>query len=203
MSTNFKSLMGKFTSSSPRERILLLALVGTIAVAGTYWLTVTDDTSNAAGNPPVNIAKPQPAKPKNTLTAAPAGEQAMRNPFLPPAEFQVFDDKKDPLDKTDNPISTTGKQVTATPPKAKDYSNLDALLKGTGKSTDTKASVGRPGLVGIVEGAGKRVAIIQYGGESRSYGIYERIGPYQVTSISSSSVILSGPAGRTVLAVGR
>jgi hypothetical protein len=198
MSINLKSLMSKYNSSSPREKMMVLALAGTIAVGGTYWLTVLYDTSNTKGNPPssTTVAKPQPAKPTQQLALA--QETGTRNPFLPPSEFQLDSSAMPPIQKVNQPGST--------PPfkPIKDYTDLDRrLLEGTGKKQDSKVQNGRPGLVGIVEGADKRIAIIQYGGNSRSYGIYERIGPYQITSISSSSVILSGPAGRTVLAVGR
>lgn len=206
MSTNFKSLMGKYNFSSPRERILLLTLAGTIAIAGTYWLTAENDTSNAAGTPPsVKPAVKAPVKPEAQLPLlAISSDQAMRNPFLPPLEYQQHEEGKAPAIKPGDTSRVPSKPERSTPPsKPKDYSNLDALLRGTGKNSEPQAQTGRPGLVGIVEGAGKRLAIINYGGDSRSYGNYERIGPYQITSISSSSVILSGPAGRTVLAVGR
>ncbi|MCE5285450.1 MAG: type II secretion system protein M [Pelosinus sp.] len=212
MSINLKSLMSKYNSSSPRERILLLALAGVVAVAGAYWLTtIPDDTSNSAGNPPASttVAKPQPAKVMNNMPQLAMTQEGMRNPFLPPAEFQQFDVQGMPANEKlsqpgNGPANVPSQQWRSTTPnRTKDYTNLDALLRGTGKTPDTRIQDGRPGLVGIVEGAGKRLAIIQYGGDSRSYGIYERVGPYQVTSISSSSVILSGPAGRTVMAVGR
>lgn len=200
-----KSLMGKYNSSSPRERVMVLALAGVIAVAGAYWLT-TNDTSDTAGNPPPakSVVKSQMAKsaansPQFAMTQA----QGTRNPFLPPAEFQQFDNNDVLKDKMPQPGNVPGQLWPGTTAAKKDYSNLDKLLSGSGKTPAAQFQNDRPGLVGIVEGAGKRLAIISYGGDSRSYGIYERVGSYQVTSISSSSVILSGPAGRTVLAVGR
>jgi hypothetical protein len=203
MSNKVKSFMGKHNPSSPREKFMLLALAGTIAVAGAYYLTASEDMSNTAGSPPPpkSVVKAQKAKPAtNSPQLAMATEPGTRNPFLPPAEFQAADTKDTPTDKTGQP-SQPGQSTHTSNPKS-NYNNLDKLLTGTGKPTSIVQNE-RPALVGIVEGAGKRLAIITYDGDSRSYGVYERVGSYQVTSISSSSVILSGPAGRTVLAVGR
>ena len=133
--------------------------------------------------------------------------------------FQTAADVPAPLPAVKAPLSAS----TAAPPvpvvPVKNYGNWeeikDPFLQQNANRPETllagpaaAASGGKtpaeplPILTGIVIGT-EPVAIIRWGGKSKSYQLRERVGEYIVTAIEPQSVTLQGPAGSRTLQVGR
>ncbi len=117
--------------------------------------------------------------------AMPKGYQpefAVRDPFLAPPEYRQPDNgaNKNILSAENTPSTV----------KAKPHSS-------------SKQPNARLSLDGVVGGGNARVAIIRYGGNSRSYQIGDFIGPYRLTAVDEDSATLWGPDDKLVLIVGR
>ncbi len=157
-----------------------VVVIGGLLLAGTVILYFKLFSSAAAPVAPLPARPAQitglPSQP--TALKGYAQGETMRDPFALPPELQ---------------------QATPAMPRS--------LGSGGGSSGYTapvhESSPMLPQLNGVVSAGATRMAVLQYGAESRSYRVHERIGPYELTAVSDNSVTLLGPSGKIVLAVGR
>ena len=126
-----------------------------------------------AAGPAAAAAKP--STPRMPEGPAVSG-QAMRDLFAPPAGYAAL-------------LSSQAK---------------NAAPQATGSGGERSFSHGPlPMLTGVIQGDGTRVAILRNGAISRSYRVGQAAGEYRIAAIGDNSVTLSGPAGTTVLTMGK
>ncbi|GBG57965.1 hypothetical protein SPFL3102_01685 [Sporomusaceae bacterium FL31] len=172
------SLKEFIANLEPRQRILAVAVVATlIVVVVTLSLTPelpVNEGQIAQSLPVKNKAPSQPVMPQGYQA-----EAVLKDPFAIPAGFQKRDE-----------------QSAGAMNQANNLQDKPQL----GGNNDRNAV---PSLTGIVGGAAKQLAIIEYKTESRSYQVNDVIGPYLVSAIYDHSVVLAGPSGKLTLTLGR
>ncbi|MBP2639060.1 MAG: hypothetical protein H6Q66_11 [Firmicutes bacterium] len=145
---------------------------------------------NSAVSAPPAVSKVQSAAPAKAPAVRPVPEKReakeMRDPFAAPAEF-----RQESAVNGQAQAAAAGSVSGVAAPVAADANGLRA------------AKAALPVLQGIAASGGQRMAVLQVGGQSRSYRLLERAGPYEVIAIEKDSVTLSGPDGKTVLAMER
>lgn len=159
-----------------RQRYLLLAGAGTILVA-TISLFGFSDNQPAATVPP-GAGKPKTAAVQPALPGGYTAPPTMRDPFAPPPGF--------------------GKPVGMPQPGGNQSGPAAVPMPGP-----KPAPAALPLLMGVVSGGDRQMAIIHYDNVSRSYYPGQLIGPYQLVRVDANSVIVQGPGGQQVLALGR
>ena len=164
-----------------RQRYLLLAGAGTILVAAISLFGFPDDNQPAATIPP-GAGKPKTTAVQPALPGGYTAPQAMRDPFAPPPGFGKPD-----------------KTVVMPPPGGNQTGPAAVPVPGPKPA----APAALPLLVGVVSGGDRQMAIISYDNVSRSYYPGQLIGPYQLVRVDANSVIVQGPGGQQVLALGR
>jgi len=149
---------------------------------------------NSAVSAPPAVGKAQsavPAKaPANVAVVRPVPQKrdlgALRDPFAAPPEFrQEPAVSGQPQAVAAGPVPGAAGMVAAAKPELRTQKTAPPMLQGIASSGD------------------QRMAVLQLGSESRSYRLLERAGPYEVIAIEQDSVTLSGPDGKTVLAMER
>jgi len=135
--------------------------------------------SAAAANVPANVPAVRPVPGKRDLGA-------LRDPFAAPPEFR----QESAVNGQPN-AAAAGPVYSVAAPAGGDKNGLRA------------AKAAPPVLQGIASSGDQRMAVLQLGSASRSYRLLERAGPYEVIAIEQDSVTLSGPDGKTVLAMER
>ena len=137
---------------------------------------------NSAVTAPPLVSKAQPAASVNMPAVRPVPEKreagTLRDPFAAPAEYRQT-------------------------PAADGQEKLAAVNGRKPALQTTKAVSVLPVLQGIASSGDQRRVVLQLGAESRSYGLLEQAGAYEVVEIEKDSVTLSGPGGRVVLAMER
>jgi hypothetical protein len=166
---------------------LAVVVIAALLLAGTTILYL-NTFSPAAAPPSLQPAHPLqitglPAKP--TVLKGYAQEATMRDPFALPLELQQTAIPRGPAPGAGGLGSGGAGGYVAS---ARESAPLLPTL---------------PKLSGVVSTGNFRMAVLQYGTESRSYRVNEHIGPYELIAVSDDSVTLSGPEGKIVLTVGR
>ncbi|QDR80333.1 hypothetical protein [Sporomusa termitida] len=158
-----------------RQRYLVLAGTGIILAAAIALLGLPDNQPATRVTP--GAVKPQAAVVQPAMPGGYTAPQTMRDPFAPPPGF--------------------GKPAI-TPPPGSIQPGPAMAPPGT-----TPAQTALPLLVGVVSGGDRQMAIIIYNNTSRAYYPGQEIGPYQLIQVDANSVIVQGPGGQQVLALGR
>lgn len=176
---------------SLREKAILLSLLILINLALILQL---DANPPPISSLPTTSLLPAPAEKKaaaSELTAktptartlSPSSES--RDPFRPPAGLKPI-----PV-RPEEPAQPTGTQNNTVASVAPSKAKADAVVIA-------------PVLTGIMtDGSDKRLAIIEYDGNSRYYHLYDAIGPFTLTDIGADQVTLSGPDKSLQLALRR
>ncbi|SMD06489.1 hypothetical protein [Sporomusa malonica] len=180
MSAFIEKLNAWYENLPMRQRYLVMAGIGIILAAGISLFVLPEKQ-------PINSVVPSMAKQKSVdvLPAMPTGytTQTMRDPFAPPLGFG----------KPERPII---------PPQTGNQPIPATAIQGRTVSQDTSKET-LPLLMGVVSGGNRQMAIINFNNVSRSYHPGQDIGPYKLVKVDTNSVIVQGPGGRRVLALGR
>lgn len=180
MSAFIDKLNNWYENLPMRQRYLIVAGIGIVLIAGISVLASPEKQ-------PINsvissVAKPksadiQPTMPKGYTT------QTMRDPFAPPPGFGKPEKLIAIPQAGYRPVHDIPVQERIVP---QDFSKEPLPL-----------------LMGVVSGGNRQMAIINYNNISRSYYPGEEIGAYKLVKVDSNSVVVQGPGGRRVLALGR
>lgn len=162
-----------------RQRYLVMAGTGIILAAAIALLGLPDKPPATRVTP--GAVTPQAAVVQPSMPGGYTAPQTMRDPFAPPPGFGQPDKPAAILRPGSNPSGPD----PAPPAGAK------------------PAPAALPRLVGVVAGGDRQMAIIHYDNTSRSYYPGQEIGPYQLLQVDANSVIVQGPGGQQVLALGR
>lgn len=186
----------KFKALSAREKIAIGGLLAAIFMALGMYLSA-GDTDTVQVGPKKIVAQPVKKQPIENSTKPPQddpgknevlGDTAFQeNPFLPPLQY-----RRKP-DNIQQPIESKAADIKVKPIESYKIMNNRQL---PGQKAQGAA---RPVLMGIAHGAGQAKAVISYGGNSAAYAANDFVGSYQITSITSNAVILSGSVGSLVL----
>ena len=180
--SSFKIWWEKRTS---REKTLLLLFLIIMNILLFFQLNNNFSSEQATVNtpppPPTVTAAQTPSK-----GVLPAAETipgtVLRNPFQPPAGLTPVEPSR--------PAGTPSNHYTGN-------GNIPA-------DTHAKATVPLPRLTGIITSeSGKKLAIVEYNGTSRYYGLYDEIGAFNISAISATGITLSGPDGSRQLTLRR
>ena len=167
------NMAGFINKFTSKQRLTAMVVFGVVLVGLFYY----NDSSEVAVAPPLvkqGIPVASAGGPKIPQGYEPG--QIVRDPFAIPKEFEP----------------------------AKPHISANGVPSDPGAAGRIGAgSSAIPTVNGIVGGDGRWMAVIQYGAESRSYKVQDYVGPYQVTAITSNTVTISGPGGRSVLMVGK
>lgn len=174
MNGSLKEFIAKL---EPRQRILAAAVVATLIVVVVNFSLTPELPVNGEQVPrslPIKNKIPsQPVMPQGYQA-----EAVVKDPFAIPAGFQKRDEQAvaamNPANLQDKPQIPANKEQSMV-----------------------------PSLTGIVGGAAKQLAIMEYKTESRAYQVNDAIGPYLVSAIYDRSVVLAGPGGKLTLTLGR
>lgn len=173
-----ESLKELIANIEPRQRILVIAVVATlIVVAANFFLTPENPANGGQVTQSLPVKNKAPSQP-----IMPQGYQAeavIKDPFAIPAGYQKKDDQ-------------AGSSINTAVNHPQDKPQIGG---------NERNSI--PSLTGIVGGAAKKLAIIEYKTESRAYQVNDVIGPYLVSAIDDHSVVLAGPSGKLTLMLGR
>lgn len=175
-------------SRSSREKIMLLLLLLLFNAALFFQLSNNHfpETPSAETNPARQASAPTPKVPQPITASAalPTSANNLRDPFRPPAGLNVL-------------------PTTAEPPLSNGFTS-SAAVSSEATSGNAKPAASPPRLTGIiVSESGKKLAIIEYNGNSRYYGLYDEIGSSNVSAITSDSITLTGPNGSRQLTLRR
>lgn len=174
-----ESLKGLLVNMEPRQRILGVAVVATLIVAAVnFFLTPGTSVKGEQVTQALPVKNKMPSQP--VMPQGYRAEAVVKDPFAIPGEYQKKDD-----------------QAVSSMNAAANYLQDKPQFGG---SNDSKPL---PSLTGIVGGAAKQLAIIEYKTESRAYQVNDVIGPYLVSAIDEHSVVLAGPSGKLTLTLGR
>ena len=181
------SLVNWWRIRSSREKTMLLVLLICLNATLFYHLNNGDPfasrTKPSAAPAPIDTAVQPPAliMPQKTVAPIAAATASLRDPFRPPAGTGRPADLSAPA--ADRAISTPPAAAVATPRASKPAA---------------------PVLTGIMTGeTGKKLAIVEYDGSSRYYGLYDAIGSFNVTAITADSITLAGSNGSMQLTLRR
>ena len=178
---------------SLREKAILLTLLILINLALIFQLEVNPPpiSSLPTTSPLPALAEKRAAAAASNLTAKMPAAPALslssesRDPFRPPAGLKSI-----PI-RPEEPAQQTVKQNNTAASVAPSKAKPDAALIA-------------PVLTGIItDGSDKRLAIIEYDGNSRYYHLYDAIGPFTLADIGTDQVTLSGPDKSLQLALRR
>ena len=178
---------------SLREKAILLTLLILINLALILQLEVNPPpiSSLPTTSPLPALAEKRAAAAASDLTAKMPAAPALspssesRDPFRPPVGLKPI-----PI-RPEEPAQQTVKQNNTAASVAPSKAKPDAALIA-------------PVLTGIItDGSDKRLAIIEYDGNSRYYHLYDAIGPFTLADIGTDQVTLSGPDKSLQLALRR
>lgn len=167
------NIAGFINKFTPRQRLTAMVVFGVVLVGLFYY---NDSPEVVMAPPPVKQGVPVASGGGPKIPQGYEPGQIVRDPFAMPKEFEPANPHI-PASGAPSDPGTAGRI-------------------GAGSSAI-------PTVNGIVGGDGRWMAIIQYGAESRSYKVQDYVGPYQVTAITSDTVTVWGPGGRSVLMVGK
>lgn len=168
------------------KRLVVMIVTGLLMIGATVYVLYPELlVSQQPGQilPPIGPA-PQPAA--SGPAKAPSAPSAPRLPAGTAAPGQVLRDLFAPPAGYAAILATSAK---APAPAA------------SGEKTFSYGPL--PVLTGVIQGADTRVAILRQGTISRSYRVGQNAGEFRVTAIGANSVTLAGPAGTTVLTMGK
>lgn len=181
-----------FRELTPQRRLLLIAGIGAIAILFALYFPSEPEVVVA---PNINISSAQDAKNRSLKPVMPAGyqqeqtNQNARNPFALPPGLEPLPGQAQPQQPP--PANASAHSAPAAPGTSGDKK---------GRSKQMPASLTFR-LTGIASADGAKVAVIQSGGKSKTYQLYEDIGAYRLVEISDDFVVLNGPDGERVLHV--
>lgn len=127
--------------------------------------------------------------------------QPVRDPFLPPPGYEAPTEKSTAAPSANNGVVPAAGTVLPPPADSAAATPVGAVAVsgGTGNTGDQDAQ--GLTLLGVVGSSGNRSPILRYGGTSRSYGVGEQVGEYQIVAVSDHSVTLQSNSDRKVLTV--
>ena len=173
---------------SSREKTMLLLLLLIINAALFFQLNNSHFFDKPAVE--INSVRQMPAAAEKTpqasqaSTVIPTPVNSLRDPFKLPAGLNVL-------------------PTTEQPPLSNGFAS-SAAASSTSSASAKSTAAPPPRLTGIVVSeSGKKLAIIEYNGNSRYYGLYDEIGSSNVSSITSDSITLTGPNGSKQLTLRR
>jgi len=175
-------IKAEWTNLNSRQRMLVIIAIGTVFFGAIYFITSAQfvDQPDIAQNsvPNKNAAQAPPVMPQGYQP-----DSTLRDPFAVASAYQKV---------AGPPTGTLAKDI-GTKPDSSGPANSQAIA---GKEE-------KPVLTGVVDGNGKRLAIIEYKSESRFYKAQDYVGPYQLLAVYEDSVTLWGPGGNLALTLGR
>jgi hypothetical protein len=180
----------KFWNELPtRQKILAVAFLVVLIVAGVQFYPSIEPSVNvtgAGGSQNGNVQPPPLIVPQPVVAVR-------RDPFAVPPAYVTKEQQQSPslssapsLAHNAAPAPNFGTTGTFTGAKA-----------GANVSASPTIS-----LTGVVDSGDSKSIIIRYGSDSRSYRIYDQVGPYEIVAISDHAVTLAGSAGHKVLLLG-
>lgn len=174
-----ESLKELIVNMEPRQRILGVAVVATLIVAAVnFFLTPATPVKGEQVTQALPVKNKVPFQP--VMPQGYHAEAVVKDPFAIPGDYQKKDDQA---------VSSRNTAVNHPQDKPQFGGNNDQNVI--------------PSLTGIVGGAAKQLAIIEYKTESRAYQVNDVIGPYVVSAIDEHSIVLAGPSGKLTLTLGR
>lgn len=188
VSLDFKKLTTKEYKLTAKERLLVIVTVGMMALGITVYISPTDVPGDTAPETTATVAKQATTE---TPLAATAEQQSIpvtvqkdanRDPFAKPPEATT---SKSPPSSSVPPLQSKGPKSfpTMTP-------------KNTAPSNAPQQNFK---LTGIVSSAGRSMAVIMSGSQSRSYDINDMIGTYRLKAINGDNVVLANANNNIVL----
>lgn len=172
----------------PRNRILLLIFIGLLLGFYSIILSKVEVESPVVGEVPSGAALAPKVgqsveKEKEAVQVIGANQQsAIKDPFIAP--FTAPPENVRKIAKQNRGVSPM----------------LD--VKPLGKRAKQKPSLVLPKLTGIISINNQKIALMEYGEESKQCGVDGKIGPYQVVQVHRN-VTLVGPEGTIILEVGQ
>lgn len=174
--------------SSPRNRLMTMILLGLLA----YWASnIDEEISRGEGENAAETIGAGDAAPEEGVVfrAVPQGAlDEVKDPFAPPEAVlpRARETEEAPI-------------LAAGPSGAVHPAEKTAPQQNGAPVQDGEA----PRLTGVVGGADKRVAVLEYNAESKVCAENESVGVYRILQIQDDAVVVSGPGGRLRLMVGQ
>lgn len=187
VSAAFKQLTTKQYELTARERLMVISAIGIIVLVTTLYMS----TSEAIIEPvlPSSTVVTTTNQPTLSMTnqAIPviAADQPIRDPFAKPPEVK----------EQNLTVATAGPTLYNTAPNSKPVTVPGAPQSTTASGVPAKDFK----LTGIATGDQQGLAVIMSGGKSKTYGIHDSIGAYQIVAINSDHVLLANNTNKIVL----
>lgn len=175
MSVNIRKLCANL---QPRQKVLAIVGAAALLLAAVNFLAADGEPDSHQVSSAAVQARSSPAVSQPVMPRGFRREAVLKDPFAVPAAYQ-----RPALpagDSAGQPVNTARQAAAAGP-----------------------QTTVPPVLTGVVAGKSKRLAILEYQSESRSYQAGEQVGPFLLAAVLDHSVILTGADGTLTLTLGR
>ena len=171
-----------------RQKVLAVVFILTLLIAAIQFYSSSEapvSVTGAAGNGTSNF------QPKGQVLPTPS-LAVLRDPFAVPPGYAG--NVKEQQQSLSSPALSPANKAASAP----NFGTAGTFSGGkvAGNSSPNLS------LTGIVGSGDSKSTIIRYGSDSRSYRMYDHVGPYEIVAIGDRSVTLAGSTGHKVLLLG-